>query len=44
MQDGNVFYRTQQIYSMQWSIANLSDYIIAGARYGGPLGMFDPML
>ncbi|KAK2461284.1 hypothetical protein APHAL10511_006811 [Amanita phalloides] len=38
MQDGNVFYRKQQLYSIQGKLLNLSDYVIAGCRYGGPLG------
>ncbi|KAG8959165.1 hypothetical protein FRC03_008376 [Tulasnella sp. 419] len=43
MLDGQVFYRKQQIYTMQWDIRNLSDYIIAGARYGGPFALMrDP--
>lgn len=37
---GESFYRRQEIYSMQWSVNALSDYIIAGARWGGPLGKF----
>jgi hypothetical protein len=39
MQDGNAFYRRQQLYSIQGKIPNLDDYIIAGCRNGGPLGM-----
>ena len=38
MQDGNVFYRRQQLYSIQGKLPNLEDYIVAGCRYGGPLG------
>jgi vacuolar protein sorting-associated protein 16 len=38
MQDGNVFYRRQQLYSIQGKLPNLEDYIIAGCRYGGPVG------
>lgn len=38
MQDGSVFYRKQQLYSIQGKLPTLSDYIIAGCRYGGPLG------
>ncbi|PFH49934.1 hypothetical protein AMATHDRAFT_146515 [Amanita thiersii Skay4041] len=39
MQDGNVFYRRQQMYSIPDKFPNLSDYIIAGCRYGGPLAL-----
>jgi len=38
MQDGNVFYRRQQLYSIAGKLPNLGDYIVAGCRYGGPLG------
>lgn len=38
MQDGNVFYRRQQVYSIPGKLPNLSDFIVAGCRYGGPLG------
>lgn len=24
---------------MQWKIKSLSDYIVSGAKYGGPIGM-----
>ncbi|KAL8276676.1 hypothetical protein RQP46_010944 [Phenoliferia psychrophenolica] len=34
---GDTFYRRQEMYAMQWSIPDLSDLRIAGARYGGPL-------
>ncbi|KAF7789677.1 hypothetical protein EIP86_000623 [Pleurotus ostreatoroseus] len=37
MQDGNVFYRRQQVYSIPGKLPNLSDYIITGCLYGGPL-------
>ncbi|KAI5475070.1 hypothetical protein MNV49_001946 [Pseudohyphozyma bogoriensis] len=33
------FYRRQSIYSMQWSINDLSDYRVAGARWGGPVAV-----
>lgn len=39
MQDGNVFYRRQQLYSISGKLPNLNDYIVAGCRYGGPLGL-----
>jgi hypothetical protein len=35
---GTTFYRKQSIYSMQWSLASLDDYIVTPARWGGPLG------
>lgn len=38
MQEGNVFYRRQQLYSVTGKLPNLGDYIMAGCRYGGPLG------
>ena len=40
MQDGSVFYRRQQMYSVGGKFPNLADYIIAGCRFGGPLGLF----
>lgn len=39
MQDSTVFYRRQQLYSIQGKLPNLQDYIVAGCRYGGPLAM-----
>ncbi|GLB42050.1 putative vps16, C-terminal region [Lyophyllum shimeji] len=39
MQDGNVFYRRQQLYSVAGKLPNLSDYIVAGCRHGGPLAL-----
>ncbi|KZP18145.1 vacuolar protein sorting-associated protein 16 [Athelia psychrophila] len=39
MQDGNVFYRRQQLYSIPGKLPNLEDYIIAGCRYGGPIAL-----
>ncbi|KAM6503468.1 vacuolar assembling/sorting protein VPS16 [Amanita muscaria] len=39
MQDGNVFYRRQQLYSIPGKLPNLSHYRIAGCRYGGPLAL-----
>lgn len=38
MQDGHVFYRRQQIYSIPNKLPKLDDFIIAGCRHGGPLG------
>lgn len=47
MQDGAVFYSRKHVYEMVWNLASggvgdLSGYIIAGARFGGPIGMFAP--
>ncbi|KAJ3928865.1 MAG: Vps16, N-terminal region-domain-containing protein [Lentinula lateritia] len=39
MQNGTVFYRRQQLYSILGKLPDLGDYIIAGCRYGGPLAM-----
>jgi hypothetical protein len=39
MQDGKVFYRRQQVYSISNKLPNLSDFVVAGCKYGGPLGM-----
>lgn len=38
MQEGNVFYRRQQCYSTPGKLPEIEDYIIAGCRYGGPIG------
>jgi hypothetical protein len=35
----NVFYRKDEIYSMGWKVPDLSDYLYAAARNGGPIGM-----
>ncbi|KAG8912790.1 hypothetical protein FRC01_004893, partial [Tulasnella sp. 417] len=41
--DGGVFYRKQEVYTMQWKVKSLSDYIVSGAKYGGPIAMMrDP--
>ncbi|THH19130.1 hypothetical protein EW146_g1994 [Bondarzewia mesenterica] len=39
IQDGNVFYRRQQLYSIRGKLPNLADFIIAGCRYGGPIAL-----
>ena len=39
MQDGNVFYRRQHCYSIPGKLPDLNDYIIAGCKYSGPLGI-----
>lgn len=39
MSDGTTFYSKHQVYLMQWvNMFDLSDYVIAGAKFGGPLG------
>lgn len=40
MQEGSVFYRRQQVYNIQDKLPNLDDYIVAGCRFGGPIGVF----
>ncbi|EKM77345.1 hypothetical protein AGABI1DRAFT_77347 [Agaricus bisporus var. burnettii JB137-S8] len=39
MQEGNVFYRRQRLYNVSGRLPDLSDYIIAGCRYGGPIAL-----
>ncbi|KAJ7740038.1 Vps16, C-terminal region-domain-containing protein [Mycena maculata] len=39
MQDGKTFYKRQQLYSIPGKLPNLSDYIVAGCRYGGPIAL-----
>ena len=39
MQDGKVFYRRQQIYSIPNKLPRLDDFVVAGCKHGGPLGM-----
>jgi len=39
MGDGSVFYRKHAVYEMQWQgIHDISEYILEGARHGGPIG------
>jgi vacuolar protein sorting-associated protein 16 len=38
MQDGNVFYRQQRLYTPDGKLLNLGDCIVAGCHNGGPLG------
>jgi vacuolar protein sorting-associated protein 16 len=38
MQDGNVFYRQQRLYTLDGKLPNLSNCIVAGCHNGGPLG------
>nr|ASF90210.1 hypothetical protein SPAR04372 [Bartheletia paradoxa] len=35
----NVYYRKRQIYTLLWSLPSLSDFVIAGARFGGPIAL-----
>ncbi|RSH95606.1 hypothetical protein EHS25_000698 [Saitozyma podzolica] len=35
----NVFYRKDEVYAMSWRIPDLSDYLIAGAKHGGPIAL-----
>ncbi|KAH9852249.1 vacuolar protein sorting-associated protein 16 [Lenzites betulinus] len=40
MQDGTVFYRRHQLYSIPGKLpGDLQDFIIAGCRYGGPIAI-----
>ncbi|KAA1472557.1 vacuolar assembling/sorting protein VPS16 [Dentipellis sp. KUC8613] len=39
MQDSNVFYRRQQVYTIHGKLPNLSDCFVAGCRYGGPIAL-----
>jgi vacuolar protein sorting-associated protein 16 len=38
MQDGNVFYRQQRLYTLDGKLPSLGDCVVAGCRNGGPLG------
>jgi hypothetical protein len=38
MQDGNVFYRQQRLYTLDGKLPSLGDCIVAGCRNGGPFG------
>ena len=42
MQDGKVFYRRQQVYSISSKLPKLDDFVVAGCKCGGPLGMVHP--
>ncbi|KAG6816140.1 hypothetical protein H0H87_008375 [Tephrocybe sp. NHM501043] len=39
IQDGNTFYRRQQLYSVTGKLPNLGDYVVAGCRHGGPIAV-----
>lgn len=43
MQDGTVFYRRQQLYSVPGKFPDFGDHISAGCRYGGPIGSYMPL-
>jgi hypothetical protein len=34
----NVFYRKEEVYQMSWKVPDLSDYLVAAAKNGGPIG------
>lgn len=39
MGDGQTFYNKYQLYQMQWEgMYDLSDFVVVGARHGGPIG------
>lgn len=35
----SVFYRSQKLYTLPWTITDLSDYLVAAARSGGPVAL-----
>ncbi|TFY83531.1 hypothetical protein EWM64_g490 [Hericium alpestre] len=39
MEDSNVFYRRQQLYTISGKLPNLGDCIVAGCRYSGPIAL-----
>ncbi|KAH8987853.1 vacuolar assembling/sorting protein VPS16 [Lactarius akahatsu] len=39
MQNGNVFYRQQRLYTLDGMLPNLGDCVVAGCRNGGPLAL-----
>ena len=39
IQDGNAFYKKQEIYLIDGKIPELDNYVIAGCRCGGPIGV-----
>ncbi|KAH9833258.1 vacuolar protein sorting-associated protein 16 [Rhodofomes roseus] len=39
MQDGNAFYKRHQLYSIPGKLPDLSNFIVAGCRYGGPIAL-----
>ncbi|CCL98206.1 uncharacterized protein FIBRA_00200 [Fibroporia radiculosa] len=39
MQDGTVFYKRHQLYSIPGKFPPLNDFVIAGCRYGGPIAL-----
>ncbi|KAI0278094.1 vacuolar assembling/sorting protein VPS16 [Russula aff. rugulosa BPL654] len=39
MQDGNVFYRQQRLYTLDGKLPSLGDCVVAGCRNGGPFAL-----
>lgn len=39
LQDGNVFYKRHRNYTIPRKLPDLGEHIVAGCRYGGPIGM-----
>lgn len=37
--NGIVFYKRQQLYTLPGKLPNIADYVIAGCKNGGPIGM-----
>lgn len=35
----DVFYRKDEVYQMAWKVPDLSDYLVAVGKNGGPIGM-----
>ncbi|WVR04982.1 hypothetical protein IAU60_001994 [Kwoniella sp. DSM 27419] len=35
----DVFYRKEEVYTMSWKVADLSDHVVAAAKNGGPIAM-----
>lgn len=44
MQDGSVFYRKTQLYNIQDKLPKLDEYVVAGCRFGGPIGAPTPSM
>ena len=40
LQDGNVFYKRHRNYTIPRKLPDLGEHIVAGCRYGGPIGMY----
>ncbi|KAI0732710.1 vacuolar protein sorting-associated protein 16 [Fomitopsis betulina] len=39
MQDGNAFYKRHQLYSIPGKLPELTNFVVAGCRYGGPIAL-----